>query len=46
VGLPLKEIKEYLLRDEASLDRVLELQVERINQQIAGRKQLLALFQG
>ena len=46
VGLPLKEIKEYLLRDEASLDRVLELQVERINQQIAGRKQLLALIQG
>ena len=46
VGLPLKEIKEYLLRDEASLDRVLELQVERINQQIAGRKRLLALIQG
>ena len=46
VGLPLREIKEYLLRNEASLDRVLELQVERINQQIAGRKRLLALIQG
>ena len=45
VGSPLKEIKEYLLRDEASLDGVLELQVERINQQIAGRKQILALIQ-
>ena len=44
VGLPLREIKEYLLRNEASLDRVLELQVERINQQIAGRKRLLALI--
>ena len=46
VGLPLREIKEYLLRNEASLDRVLELQVERINQQIAGRKRLLVLIQG
>ena len=46
VGLPLREIKEYLLRNEASLDRVLELQVERINQQIAGRKRLLSLIQG
>ncbi|MEE3137218.1 MAG: MerR family transcriptional regulator, partial [Gemmatimonadota bacterium] len=46
VGLPLREIKEHLLRNETSLDRVLELQVERINQQIAGRKRLLALIQG
>jgi DNA-binding transcriptional MerR regulator len=45
IGLSLDEIRECLVRPEYSLDRVLELQVERIDEEVRRRKRLRDLIQ-
>lgn len=46
IGLSLEEIRDCLDRPEYSLERVLELQLERIEEQIEGQRRLRRLIQG
>jgi len=45
LGLPLEEIRECLTRSEYSLERVLDLQIERIDEQIQRQERLRALLE-
>ena len=45
LGLPLEEIRECLTRPEYSLERVLDLQIERIDEQIQRHERLRALIE-